>query len=56
MKWLLCCRNLRKRLGKLEAAKEKQAQGSAITPEQEQSIAGEGALRAEMRELGATDV
>ena len=50
------CRNMRKRLTKIEAAKEKQARGDNLTPEQEESIAGESALREEMRALGADDV
>jgi hypothetical protein len=49
-------RNLRKKLAKVEAAKDKQAKGEELTPEQAESIAGEAALREEMRSLGANDV
>lgn len=57
--WLLMCarcRNLRKKLAKVETAKEKQSKGEPLAPEQQESIAGEAALRMEMRSLGATDV
>jgi hypothetical protein len=53
---LLACRNLRKKHAKVAAAKEKRAQGVALTAEQLSSIDNEGALLSEMRELGATDV
>ena len=53
---MLRCRNLRKRLTKVEAAKEKKSKGQELTPEQAESIASEGELRAEMRSLGADDV
>lgn len=49
-------RNLRKRLAKIDAAKEKQAQGSDLTPEQLENIAAEASVKEEMRSLGATDV
>jgi hypothetical protein len=47
---------LRKKLSKVEIAKEKMEKGDALTPEQQLSIDGEEALRQEMRSLGATDV
>lgn len=50
------CRNLRKKLAKLETAKEKRAKGDPLTPEQQAGLDGEGALRKEMQSLGATDV
>lgn len=49
-------RNLRKKLAKIDLAKEKVSKGEALTPEQETSVAAEADVRAEMRELGATDV
>jgi hypothetical protein len=50
------CRNLRKRLTKIEAAKEKKSKGGELTAEQEENVASEATLRDELRSLGETDV
>lgn len=49
-------RNLRKKLVKVQAAKDKQAAGVVLEPEQLENIVGEADLLAEMRSLGADDV
>lgn len=50
------CRNLHKRLAKIEAAKAKKSKGAELTAEQEESVASEASLRDELRSLGATNV
>lgn len=50
------CRNLRKKLAKIDLAKEKEAKGDTLTPEQQASVESEAGVRDEMRSLGATDV
>ena len=55
VKIFLSYRNLRKRLAKIDIAKEKLSKGEILTPEQQENVASESSVRDEMRSLGATD-
>jgi uncharacterized protein with WD repeat len=46
-----CCRNLKKRLAKIETAKEKQAKGEKLTPEQEELVRAEASVKEELKAL-----
>jgi uncharacterized protein with WD repeat len=44
---------LKKRLAKIDTAKEKQAKGDKLTPEQEDLVRAEASVKEELKALGA---